>query len=220
MKTEINARLYEPHSFTCIQQKSRAEKKKQWETEEKERLEREKARKLKREQEAKENLKREKEREEMRRKKKKEEEEEKIKLREKEYEKRMTAEREKRQKQEQERQRKKKEEEEELQLLLMEIGEDIDIDATLEEGPIEDSRNKHLAPEKDAEIIQTNGFNGTSSSGEKVFEPESENKTPQLAKKSKHKEDGVKELTQEISFTNMIGLSHKKEDSSISSSKY
>jgi len=201
------------------EQRIRAEKKKQWEAEEKERLEREKARKLKREQEAKENLKREKEREEMRKRKKREEEQEKIKLREKEYEKRMAAEKEKRQKQEEERQRKKKEEEEELQLLLMEIGEDLEIDATLEEVPIENSVNEHSAPENGTVVIQKNGFNEAAKLNEKDFEKESENKTAQLTKKTKNTDDEVKELTQEISFTNMIGLSNKKENSSIPISK-
>merc|ERR1719466_2293 len=129
----------------------------------------------------------------------------------------MAAEKEKRQKQEQERQKKKKEEEEELQLLLMEIGEDLEIDATLEEVPIANSLNGHSAPENGADIIPTNGFNTTAKSNEKDFENESEHKTTQLP--NKNTEDEVKELTQEISFTNMIGLSNKKENSSIPTSK-
>merc|ERR1712142_332818 len=163
-----------------------------------------------REQDAKENLKREKEREEMRKKRKREEEEEKIKLREKEYEKRMNAEKEQRRKQEQERQRRKKEEEEELQLLLMEIGEDFEIDATLEEGPIENSLNGHSTINNS---VETNGCNGIAHPSEKEVESKFNNKKNHHDKNIKNKGEEVKELTQEISFTNMIGLPSEKENS-------
>merc|ERR1719357_27612 len=121
------------------EQMLRAEKRKQWAAEEKERAAKEEERKAKRKKECEEKLKKEQEREEAKRKQKKIEEEQKIKQKQEEYEKMMAMERAKRQKQEEDRQKKKQEEDEELQKLLMEIGDDFEIDATLEEEYTQES---------------------------------------------------------------------------------
>jgi len=121
------------------EQMLRAEKRKQWAAEEKERAAKEEERKAKRKKECQEKLKKEQEREEAKRKQKKIEEELKIKQKQEEFEKMMTIERAKRQKQEEDRQKKKQEEDEELQKLLMEIGDDFEIDATLEEEYTQES---------------------------------------------------------------------------------
>merc|ERR1711915_415858 len=114
-------------------------KRKQYAAEEKERAAKEEERKAKRKKECQEKLKKEQEREEAKRKQKKIEEEQKIMQKQEEYEKMMAMERAKRQKQEEDRQKQKQEEDEELQKLLMEIGDDFEIDATLEEEYTQES---------------------------------------------------------------------------------
>jgi len=200
------------------EQKLRAEKKKQWEEEDNERLARESERKSRRELQCKENLKREKEKEEMKRKKKKVEEEEKVKLREQDYEKKKEIEKTKRQNQEADRQKMKKEEEDELQLLLMEIGDDFDIDATLDEVPIESYQNGHTPKENGTKPEQRNILNDSSSPTEKDIKFPFDTKTDQFEKKMTKKEEEVNELTQEISFTSMIASSTENDKSAIPTS--
>merc|ERR1719357_2084815 len=181
------------------EQMLRAEKRKQWAAEEKERAAKEEERKAKRKKECEEKLKKEQEREEAKRKQKKIDEELKIKQKQEEYEKMMAIERAKRQKQEEDRQKKKQEEDEELQKLLMEIGDDFEIDATLEE-----------------EYTQESSFNETNSLVQSEHENQDENlvnsKTDAISDKNESSKctsvqsvinikEEVPDLTQGITFS-------------------
>merc|ERR1719357_1812349 len=164
------------------EQMLRAEKRKQWAAEEKERAAKKEERKAKRKKECQEKLKKEQEREEAKRKQKKIEEEQKIKQKQEEYEKIMAMERAKRQKQEEDRQKKKQEEDEELQKLLMEIGDDFEIEATLEE-----------------EYTQESSFNETNSLVQSEHKNES-SKCTSVQSVINIKEE-VPDLTQGITFS-------------------